>query len=194
MYALNLNCIMGIETARFNEQTLQKLRSEFNDFPILETLQPNVWILKNGNRFILLAPNQIACGKSDHLTAINIDEIKTFFKKIIEVLEIKEKVKLIFTSEIISSPIENSILNKSIEKFNYEKPKNTVGIGYRYIIQNDQLTGEIRVEPFIKEENKVFYALNLESKNTLPVSQFIDLLLEVWSYTESLEELSNELF
>jgi len=194
MYALNLNFIMGFDNAIFNEQTLQKLRTEFNDYPLLETIQPGVWILKNANRFILLGPNQIAHGKSDHLTDININEIKSLFEKIIEVLEIQDKVKLIFTSEFISSPFEYSILNKSIEKYNYTAPKNTVGIGYRYIIQNEELTGEIKVEPFIREGNKVFYAINLESINTLSSIEFTDMLLEVWAYTGKLGELSNDLF
>lgn len=193
MYALQTNFNMEFSNVELNQECFEKVKLVFEDYPEVENTVPDLLILRNGSQFISLAPKKISFGKKSDLTQIGIDEVISVFDKIINVLEIHDSVKLSVSSDIISSPKEGSISNKSL-KIQIPRPKDSIAIGLRYLIFNEVIFGEIRIEPYFKDTQKVFYSINLDSRSEMPFDSAEFIFKEFWSYIENIEGLSNELY
>lgn len=120
-----------------------------------------------------------------------LEEIKTVANKLLleDENEVQIKINLITES--------NQSMNQSKEIFNSKHEgilneyPNISGVGYRFLIENRK--GEIRIEPYVKEENKLFIEYIMKEKyNIGRLEEYINRSME--RMNNVYKELSKKIF
>ncbi|NEX77363.1 hypothetical protein G4Z05_00400 [Bacillus thermocopriae] len=197
MYFINFNFTLIKPIGSLSESRIGILKNMFSDnFP--EIIQPadNTIIFRKGATALIISPDQIVFAFQGNENEINFEEITSTLVHTNEALGLSNKAIIIQRLEAIESIKVNSLeKSKEIIK-DFNDSQNVDGVGLRLIITtHPNFHGDIRVEPFIKDANKVFYQVALDSRGEILISDAKEKFKEMYNFSiQKAREVSKNLF
>jgi hypothetical protein len=162
MFFKNLNFIYVLDSEIKISEKIKKIREVVPEFPEMNQHGKDVYILHNGKSALGLSASQftfIFSGEEN----ININEIVTTLNKILKILNIKGKIRLGLKVE----GFEKNDLSSREFSLAAHKPEaeilGAVALGYRFIINNSFIHGDIKIEPYLKDEKQIFFDVVLQT-------------------------------
>jgi hypothetical protein len=176
MYLTNANFTIHKQIGELSKDAIIQLKTTFSEFPEVITPNPVTLILKKGAQAIVIAPDQISFVTAGSIEEINIEEIYMQLQKVNHLLNLSDKGVIALKFESLLPFIGNS-MEKSIEAHQESAEMvSAIGIGYRFIVNKDNITGDVHIEPLIKDSSKLFFNVVLQSKDAVELSESIDYL------------------
>ncbi len=180
MYFKNLNFIYVLDKEIKISEKIEKVRKAFPEFPEISNPANDVFIVHERNSALGMSPSQIMCIFSGE-EKINITDIVENLNKLSKILNIKGQIRLGLKVEGFDKvDVSSRKLSLTAHKEEAEI-LDAVAVGYRFIINNTFVHGDVKIEPFLKDENQIFYDVLLQTIDTIPVSEaekgFSDIFL-----------------
>lgn len=181
MYIINSNFTILKQVGDLSDSRIGLLKQTFPEFP--EVIKPNnhTLVFKKGGNALVISPDQIVFVANGDVSEVNTEEISNYLRRTNEVLGLSNNGRLILKYEGID-PIFDNAMEKSKEALSsvFESTDIDVqGIGYRFIVEKDSFNGDIHIEPYIKDNQKIFYNITLQSKEIInldKLNEFIDVI------------------
>lgn len=162
MFFKNLNFIYVLDSELKISEKIKKIREAVPEFPEMNQHGKDVYILHNGKSAIGLSASQftfIFSGEEN----IDLKEIVTTLNKILKILNIKGKIRLGLKVEGFEK-IDLSSRELSLSAHKQEAEiLGAVALGYRFIIDNSFIHGDIKIEPYLKDEKQIFFDVVLQT-------------------------------
>ncbi|PHA31847.1 hypothetical protein COF06_28520 [Bacillus wiedmannii] len=165
MYIMNSNFALVKQIGDLSESRINELVSRFNSrFP--EIVRPNEQsiIFKRGVTAVGISPDQIVYMAQDNADRLNSDEIFDLLLEINDVLGLSHKARIVVNMEG-TERFERNILEKS---------RGILGdasdilqadtIGFRFVLTQELFRGDILIEPYLKDNQSVYYAMAFETQ------------------------------
>lgn len=196
MYILNSNFSLRKEIGNLHILKFSELKSYFeNKFPEIIRPEENILIFKKGSEAIVISPEQITYTFSGEDSELNITDISEYLNEINNILELTKSGITLFRLEGTES-VEVNTLEKSKDamknSFNEIDPQ---GIGFRFIVNNNNFQGNVHIEPFINNPNKIYYNIILDSKETSNIQDLVSNFNSLYSYcTTNVSRSAKSLF
>ncbi|MBX9988606.1 MULTISPECIES: hypothetical protein [Priestia] len=180
MYVINSNFTIVKSIGDLSASRIGALKEALGSkFP--EIIQPNeeTLIFRRGVSALIISPDQIIYGTQGSVEEFKISDIADLLVATNEILGLSQKANAIaMRLEAIEDIQENALERSKSMLHEITDIFGANGVGYRFIIENDLYHGDINVEPFLKDNQKIFYGITLQSNST-----------ELSSLTTSLETL-----
>lgn len=195
MYIINSNFTLMKQIGDLSESRIEGLRQAFNEYP--EVIRPNehVIVFRKGTTALIVQPDQITCLVQGEVTEINVDNIVTQLLKANEVLGLSNRALVTTRFEATENTLDNIMEKSKVPVEASASELGASGVGYRFIINNSRYRGDLNVEPYIKDNQKIFYNVTLQSLDTVEVEQAPSLLEEMFSFgSEKAKQASRHLF
>lgn len=194
MYIINANITYNKPVGELSDNRIQQLKEELLDFPEI-TVQPNNVIFKNGNKAIIVNPAQITYAANLGAEPINIEEIADYLNKINNKLGLSSQANIALTLEGLIE-FGKSSFGLSLNHFQEEaRILSAIGIGYRFMVDTGDFAGDIRIEPFLRDDNKIYAQSLLQNKTAIDINQAKNIVQKMYVIgTERVEEVLNKLF
>ncbi|MDD4345930.1 MAG: hypothetical protein PHZ11_03370 [Desulfitobacteriaceae bacterium] len=158
----NLNFIYVLDSELKISEKIKKIREAVPEFPEMNQPGKDVYILHNGKSAIGLSTSQVTFIFSGEEN-IKVNEIVTTLNKILKILNIKGKIRLGLKVEGFEK-IELSSGELSLAAHKQEAEiLGAVALGYRFIINNSFIHGDIKIEPYLKDEKQIFFDVVLQT-------------------------------
>lgn len=125
-----------------------------------------VFILCQGKDNLILASNQFTYINSIEDNKFDWESLEKKIKLILDTLLIDDDLKYVFNFEG-DSEAENSHeeSRKQYIENNKSISEDIFGVGYRFLIKNENFEGEYKIEPMINDKKKYYYQLILNTLN-----------------------------
>lgn len=197
MYVVNSNFSLVKQVGDLSESRLNALKKNFYDtFP--EIIRPNgeTLILKKAASALIISNDRIVFATQGDLSNINGGNIAEILVKANEILELSPNSTIAVTIEAIDSVNENT-LEKSKGYFGEcSDMLSAYGIGYRFMIRNEnKYHGDVHIEPYIKDAQKIFYLLNLLSTEHIHSNEIHVFIDDILSFlNEKVKSAASKIF
>jgi hypothetical protein len=170
VYYKNLNFIYVLDSELKNSEKIEKVRKAFPEFPEISSPAKEVYILHDRTAALGISPSQIMCIFSGEET-INTADIVEKLNKLSKLLNVKGPIRLGLKVEGFEKvDVSSRKLSLTAHKEEAEILE-AVAIGYRFIINNAFVHGDIKIEPYLKDENQIYYDGLLQTIETIPFSE-----------------------
>ncbi|MHB8125751.1 MAG: hypothetical protein ACYDEJ_08950 [Desulfitobacteriaceae bacterium] len=170
MHYKNLNFVYLVDLGTKLTGGISKIRKAFPEFSEMDNPAKGVYLLHKGALALGISPTQIMCVLSGE-ESININEIVNRLNKVLEVLDISGQIRLGLKVEGYEKvDISSKKLSLSAHKQEAEI-LGAVGIGYRFIINNSFVHGDIKIEPYLKDDKQILYDVLLQTLDGIPISE-----------------------
>lgn len=195
MYIINSNLVFSKQIGEISNEKLNELKKAFSNYPEIITQQGQPLVFKKGVNAIVVQGNQIAFVSQGEPNEIDIEYMVNELIKVNSILNLPMESGLSLSFEAIEN-YDFSIMKKSGEKFqNAIEKLDAVGVGQRFIINNDKINGDVYIEPYVKDINKAFFNVNLQTKNIISTDKSYDLLKELFDFAvTNVEKVADELY
>lgn len=107
--------------------------------------------------------------------------IQTQFESILNSLLIDDKNQYLFDIEGISEAEDSHTNSREIFGQKYVPLDDEIyGVGYRFLIKNDKLFGEFKVEPHVSDETRYYYQWLLNKAEDVTIAEMLsDVKMEI---------------
>lgn len=194
MYILNLNLSLLYNIGAISKNKIIDLKKTFKDYPEFAVRNSNNLIIKKGLDVIIVEQNRIAFLTQGDSNEINLNNMLEELAKLRDNLNLPQDSIFVLQIEALENfdinLFEKSrlILNDSASKINAK------GIGFRFILDRDNIQGDIHIEPFLKDEQKAYFNVILQSKNNIDINNK-DFVHELYDFAvRSTQEIAHDLF
>ena len=178
MYILNLNISYFKPVGEISDSRIQLLKEKLSAFPEIEKPAKDIIVFKSGNSGYAIHPGQITF-IANGVAELKPDEVIDTLNTINETLGLSDEAKLLCVFEGISQCNGSSMsFSSEIHKTEAET-LSAKGIGLRFMVETSVIKGDVRIEPFLKDENKIFYHTVLESKELISLSRTKEVLRDI---------------
>lgn len=196
MYFINTNFTLTKAVGSLSSSRIEMLKAYFSPiFP--EILQPNeqTLIFKHGVSAFIISSDQIVFATQGDKSDINLHEISKYLFQANEILGLSDKSSLTIRLEAIEdSPVDTLEKSKSLVG-DFTDNLNPRGIGYRFMIDNESFQGDVHVEPFIKDPQKIYFNVILGTHDQVPLQNAEQVLGDMYSFgTENSIDAAKKLF
>lgn len=183
MYILNSNFSINPKIGPLSEGKINALKTLFgNKFPVFERPNENIVIFKRGLDGLFVAPEQITYITQGNSSEVNIPEIVESLKQAAELLEVSSRSAASIKFEANEDKLED-IMAKSKELVNEASEiLGAIGVGFRFIINQEQFNGDVKIEPFIRDHQKLFYEVTLETNKVIDHSELTDIFNTMFEF------------
>lgn len=184
MYIINSNFNLIKQIGDLSTSRIQALKSALNeDFPEIIQPNPQTIIFKRGVKALVVSPEQIVyLTQGVEVGDLNLEQISSLLTRTNEILGLSDSAIIQLRLELSESTIEN-LLEKSKSLLTEAAGLlDAYGIGYRFMVTNSNFHGDVHIEPYIKDNQKVYYNLVLESHGQKSIGELNDLLNEMITF------------
>lgn len=166
---------------KLNEKKLDILTEQLNSngFAVNARINPPdgaaIFILCQGKDNLILASNQFTYINSAEENDFDWLGLKKKIKLILDTLLIDDDLKYIFNfeGESVTTDSHKESCECYLEKYS-DIPEDVFGVGYRFLIKNENFKGEYKVEPMINDKKKCYYQLILNTINNNTLDYVIE--------------------
>jgi hypothetical protein len=170
MFFKNLNFIYVIDGELKIGEKINNIREALPEFPEMNQPAKDVYILHNSKSALGLSLSQVMCIFSGE-ECINVNEIVPKLNKVLKILNIKGKIRLGLKVEGFKK-VDLSSRELSLTAHKQEAEiLGAVALGYRFIINNSFLHGDIKIEPYLKDEKQIFFDVLLQTINEISTGE-----------------------
>lgn len=166
MYILNANITINKLIGEISEEKMNKIKEEMKlTFPETVSVGPNELVFRNGNAAILISSNQnrLAYIFNGEETAFDTTEGIKKLELVLDLLGLKNNGVVGMNIEY-TKPVEFNSMDESIKVFkDYTVSSDVAGVAVRYLMNDGEYNGEIKVEPFIQDNKSLFSVINFQS-------------------------------
>lgn len=196
MYIINANFTINKTIGDLSESRIGQLKEALGaKYP--EFLKPNkeTLLFKKGVSALVISPAQIICVNQGDVTDFNIEEITTSLAQVNEILGLSSKANFSMRFEATEATKENVFEKSKTHLEEVSTGLSPYGIGYRFMIDNDTFFGDIHIEPYIQDNQKVFFNVILESKDQMDIAESENLFNQMFLFgTENARSTARNLF
>lgn len=169
-----------------NDKKVEVLTQQLNENEIGVNARINgpdgsaVFVLCQGRDNLILAPNQFTYISSIDNNSFEWENLKNKIMVILDALLIDNNLKYVFNFEGSREAVDshNDSCKQYTEKFGRDVPGDVFGIGYRFLIKNENFEGDYKVEPLINDRSKWYYQLILNTINSSCIDYVISKVSE----------------
>ncbi len=166
----NLNFIYVLENEIKMSEKITKIREALPEFPEIDQPGKDVFILHNRKSALGLSPSQVMCIFSGEEN-VSINEIVATLNKMLKILKIKGTIRLGLKIEGFEKiALSGRELSLSAHKQEAEI-LGAVALGYRFIINNSFIHGDVKIEPYLKDEKQIFFDVLLQTINQIATGE-----------------------
>ncbi|HDR6633182.1 TPA: hypothetical protein QCV53_001439 [Bacillus cereus] len=195
MYIINSNFVLGKPIGDLSETRISELKKKFgNEFPEVLRQNEQTIIFKRGVTALVVSSEQIVYVTQDNAENLDIKGISNLLLQVNEVLGLSQKAKItvslegteMFEKNILEA--SKGILSEASEILHAE------GIGCRFVIRQEKFRGDIHIEPYLKDNQKIFYGIGFETEQ-VDLSEMEELFCSMFSYgTEKARDAARNIF
>lgn len=183
MYILNANFSINPKVGPLTDVKINMLRTLLNDkFPNTERPNENMILFKKGLDGLFIAPDQITFITQGNSEEMNVLEISETMKEICEVLNVSNRSGASIKFEGTEDRQDDMMLKTKEFVNQASEVLDASGVGFRFIINHSSFNGDVRIEPFVRDNHKLFYEVTLETTKVFDHSQLNDNLNEMFDY------------
>ncbi|MGP9039830.1 hypothetical protein [Cytobacillus kochii] len=183
MYFINTNFSVIKPIGSLSENRISMIKSKLSiKFPEILKPNPNTLIFRRGASALIITHEQLTFATQSDESEIKINELSSDILAVYEALELSNEgiitLKLEGIEDRSYDTLETSknILGTFLDKHKFQ------GVGYRFMINNDFLQGDIHVEPYIKDKQKIFFNIVLETKGTANISDVESIFNKMYDF------------
>lgn len=196
MYFLNSNFSIRKPIGTLTKSRVNSLKEFFSKiFP--EVIQPSdeILIFKKGVTAFVISPDQITYTAQAEADEIDLNEINEYLLKANEILELSEEGFALLRLEAIISVSENPLDKSKSHFMEVAENLDARGIGFRFIINNSSFHGDIHIEPYLKDIQKLFLKVILDTEENINLENFSEVINEMYLFgTQKAEFAAGKLF
>lgn len=195
MYILNANFYLLKQIGDISQEKLNELKSAFRDYPEITAESGQSLVFKKGISAIVIQGNQLTYVTQGEPSEVNLQHIIQELTKLNEILNLPHESPIGLRMEAIKD-YDINVMDKSLEISNINsKPLGADGIGYRFIINNEKFHGDVYIEPFLKDKQRAFFNVILNSSTHINVNNANDFLNDLFNFAvESVKEVADDLY
>lgn len=164
-----------------NEKKIDVLINKLNENGMQVSARVNspngvIFVLDEGKDNLILSSDQFTFISTIGNNEFKWSEKKGKIKVVLDTFLIDDSLKYVFNLEG-NSDAEDShkeSCDNYLQNNSGDVPKDTFGVGYRYLIKNEDFQGEYKVEPMINDKSKWYYQLILNTNNNETVEHAIE--------------------
>lgn len=197
MSIFNLNISYNKSIGEISETRLGNLKKEFSEYTDVKRLDnTDLYILKNDVNGLVIGDSQISFVSSEIKDeTVDIEDIKKILDRANDTLELSDKTSIAIKFEGIDKT-DKEIMKLSKEKHLEESNLiSAQGVGYRFIVENDEFYGNIKIEPYVNDTDSIYYYVELLSKNSINLNEAKQTLVNMMEVgLTNTKEVSQKLF
>lgn len=164
-----------------NEKKIDVLITKLNENGMQVSARVNspngvIFVLDEGKDNLILSSDQFTFISTVVNNEFKWNEKKEKIRVVLDTFLIDDSLKYVFNLEG-NSDTEDSHYESCVAYSQNNKadvPKDTFGVGYRFLIKNEEFQGEYKIEPMINDKSKWYYQLILNTNNNGTVEQIIE--------------------
>ncbi|MBN8236846.1 hypothetical protein JF544_16430 [Halobacillus kuroshimensis] len=178
MYILNSNLTLFTNVGDISDARVKSLKDVFGPhFPEVERPNEGVIIFKKESKALYVDSKQITFIAKGNSEDFSVEEATNYLKQIFEILSLSPKSGVGIKFEGIENTNDNTIEKSKTHTKDAVEILGAEGVGFRFIIQKQDFAGNVFIEPYIKDNQKIFYNIELESRERVSHAQ-LDQLVE----------------
>lgn len=195
MYLLNGNIVLRKGEEEIDVTEYEKvLKENLTEFPELQRPHESILAFTHSNKAVIVAPDQITYALSGDVESIRISDVTDLLATINHILKLDDTASLILTFEMTTN-IDGNSFEKSLELEEENATKlNAIGVGKRYIVDTGKIKGNVFIEPYLNDENKVYSRLELETLENTDKNEWNSIYTEMISYVNEIKGVINSIY
>lgn len=171
MYIKNANFAYVVDTSELTEEKRRGLQNLLTDFPEVETSDSGVVVLRGGNDVVALTEGQITYLTSGSHSKVQVEEIASTLNKALVFLGVESDITVVFAFEGFTT-IDKSARELSLQSHHEEaRSIGAIGMGYRFVVDTEQVHGDIRIEPYLSDDTRIYYRVELQSDDKVDLAE-----------------------
>lgn len=180
---LNANFTLSTMVGNLNESKIKGLNEVLSsEFPEINRPNSNIIIYKNGLSGIVITPEQLTYIYQGNYEDIDLEYVANQLLKVSDILRVSSRVNIEIKAELTD---ETNVNTMEKSKTFVEEAANILesrGVGFRFMIDQPSFGGDIFIEPFVQDNQKVFYNIVLRAKNVVEQSNVKSTLIELLDF------------
>lgn len=164
-----------------NEKKIDVLINKLNENGMKVSARVNspngvIFVLGEGKDNLILSSDQFTFISTIGDNEFKWEEKKEKIKVVLDTFLIDDSLKYVFNVEG-NSDTEDSHKESCttyLKNSNGDIPRDTFGVGYRFLIKNNDFQGEYKIEPMINDKRKWYYQLILNTNNNETLEHVIE--------------------
>ncbi|ATB52749.1 hypothetical protein [Caldibacillus phage CBP1] len=195
MYILNSNFTFLKNVGDISEVKLNELKEAFKNYPEFIYQGKNNLLFRKGVSGIVIQPNQLTYVTQGDVEQIDLEFIISELQKLHELLNLSQSSVFGLRFEAIENRNTNLMEKSRLIIKDVSDIIEAQGIGFRFMIKNEKFFGDIHIEPFIKDPQKSFFNVILQSSANINVNESHAFVRELFDWSlEKIKKAANELY
>lgn len=171
---ISIPYVMGQMSEKKVEHILASLKENgFDAKLVMPNPSAAVIILEEDKKNLVIEPQQITySSKLEGVFAVS--EIQTQFENILNALLIDDKNQYFLNMEGISETADSHTESRENFKEKYMLLDDEIyGVGYRFLIRNENMFGEFKIEPLVTDKRSYYYQWILNKAELVSIAEFL---------------------
>lgn len=181
-----LSITLKYNVGQLTEKRIERIINEFNDkeIDVKATFNPEdseviVFLLEECNCILMIKPDSITYTS---LRPFETELNSKYLEIILDIFDVDEENKFTVNVEGNSETEDSHI--ESVTSFNkthsniLDNYSQIFGVGYRFLIKNENIIGELRIEPFIADKSKYYYQYIFNIITSVSINQVYEIILK----------------
>lgn len=173
MYLLTANLIVNKNIGDLNQEKINNLKKHFSFFPEFITNNPQQITIRSANEGITIdsLSNVVVYFYNGDYDTLNYDSATEHVKNVLNIINLDTfgYLNIQFEGTEFKDGDTHKASIDAFDEFAFLN-EDIKGIGLRLLLKDNVFSGEVKVEPYVKDSNRIFYqgvsasidALNLE--------------------------------
>lgn len=176
MYLINSNLAFIKSVGAISESSMSELRGRLIEFPIMESPSQSVRIFRGARGLLVVQPNQIIVARSSIEGDLDLSDDLSTLTSVNTFLKLTEQVLVVLSVEGLV-PANGSGKQKTLRSFvDAAQRLRATGIGYRFMVEDEDVNGDVRIEPYLVDDSNIYYQVQLQTKANVDITCLVSII------------------
>lgn len=196
MYITYSHFTLIIPVGDLSDSKVDILKQTLNDYLEINRPNPQTITFRNGSSILTVQPNLIFFTAIEKdASEINIENISNELIKVKNSLGLSQPYQIQMILEGIEKSQENIMGKSKVPIPEAAKALDAVGIGYRFILNYNDFTGNAHINPYIEDKQKIIYNVDFLSKKTYQNEDMKSIFNQLFTLaTSNTQEAAKKIF